>query len=394
MLISADVSLREDYTDNLFLNPFIEEDDFITTISPSFNLHLETSPVEGKLTYGLDYKKYLDHSSEDETDLQDIQRGEMDLTLLPNRDFSIALYGNIDRVTIDERGPESERNSLVNMSNRYLVKVRPNYRRKFTPTLTGELAYQFDMTDYESPAGDDTLGHTIELILEKKMSNTLKTDLKGSWSKQEDDFSADYQRQDLTLGSDWKANPSLGIVARVGGIRLDYDNEDASIYGIGKLEVSIGELKPWQTVLSYGQDYLLSSNDGLMQSRTAEARLVRDGRLRGELSVYQTINDFQSVDRKDEYDGTRLKLGYDLSRSLVAILNGNYRYQNYQPENEGGHRYGGGGECAYLWKNYRIAFGYAYTENRSTVAINSYRENLFYLQGSFSFGSKPVDIGE
>jgi len=394
MLLSADISLREEFTDNVFLDPNREQDDLITTVAPSFSLQLDSKAVDGKLTYGLEYKKYLDNTSEDETDLQDIQRGDMDLVLLPNREFSIHLNGSIDRVTIDERRQTSERASLVNMSNQYRLMVRPNYRHKFSPTLTGELAYRYDRVDYESSAGDDTYSHTVELLLEKELTSSLSSDLTGSASSFKDDFNPDYDRQDLRLGLEWTANPSLKVAGEGGAVRLDYHDRYAETHGVGKLEVSIGDYKPWQAVFSYGQDYDLSTDDGLIEKREGEARLMRKGRLSGAWSLYQRIEDYQSVDREDKYYGTTLTVGYQLSRTFEASVSGNYRYQKFFPENERGHRYGGSAELAQIGKIYRIAVGYAYTENRASPDTSSYRENLYYLEGRLHFGTPPAHLGE
>jgi len=394
MILSTDISLREEFTDNVFLDPNREQDDLITTVAPSLSLQLDSRPVDGKLTYGLEYKKYMDNTSEDETDLQDIQRGDMDLVLFPDREFSIRLNGSIDRVTIDERRQTSERASLVNMSNQYRLMVRPNYRRRFSPTLTGELAYQYDLINYESSEGDDSYSHTLELLVEKALTSSLSSDLSGSLSSFKDDFNPDYERQDLRLGLEWSANPSLKVVARGGAIRLDYDDRSAVTRGVGKLALSIGASKPWQAVFSYGQDYELSNDDGLIEKRKAEAQLTRKGRLSGALSLYQTKDDYQSADREDKYYGTTLTVGYQLSRSLEASVSGHYRYQKFQPEDESGHRYGGSAELAQTGKIYRIALGYAYTENRSSPDVNSYRENLFYLEGRLHFGTSAAHAGE
>jgi len=394
MSVASSITLREEYTDNVFLDPFREQDDLISTLAPSLILGLDNRLVTGELTYGLEFRKYLDHDGLDETALKDIQRGQMDLILLPTGDFSILAHGIIDRVVIDDRREISDRTSLVNKTNRSLVRLRPQYRRNFTPTLTGELAFPFDKTRYESSAGDDTQGYGVELLIEKSLSPRLDSDLKGTWSRQKADLTEDYRRLDLTLGCRWNPNPAWGLTARGGAIQLDYDHRDAAVYGLGTLELTFGESKPWQLVLLGSQDYLQSADDGLKRRRNAELRLVREARLSGELVFYQLLDNFQAVDREDRYYGGRMEVGYRFSRALEGSLRGHYRYQKYLPENERGHRYGGGGELAFSGKIYRIAVGYTYTENTSSISANSYRENLVYLEGHLTFGTRPPARGE
>lgn len=100
----AGIRLREEYNDNIYLASDNREDDFITTISPSFKLKYDISTVDLNLDYGLNFRLYADHSKENETSFERSQRANFQTNFLLYKDvLSLSLSDEYSRVPIDQR---------------------------------------------------------------------------------------------------------------------------------------------------------------------------------------------------------------------------------------------------------------------------------------------------
>lgn len=122
------LSLSEEYNDNIFLAPANLESDFITTIIPGISLDWVAKAASLKLDYSLEFRKYAENDSQDQTAIKDIQRGLALGQLFPGRDFSITALQDFSTEAVDSRLPSVADNTNVNRTNVSRSIINPLYR--------------------------------------------------------------------------------------------------------------------------------------------------------------------------------------------------------------------------------------------------------------------------
>ncbi|GAB4554250.1 MAG: hypothetical protein Tsb0017_06310 [Geothermobacteraceae bacterium] len=393
VFVETSLHLRGEATDNVFLVPDREDSDFITTLEPALVLGLDTRRLAGDIRYGLSLVKYLDHENEDETALKDIQRGAVNLTLLPGEALSFIGEGTIDRVTIDERGVQSTRPTRTNRTTRYQASVGPSLRYRVSSSLSLIGDYRYQVEEFVDPAGDDRTGQVVSLMVYKRFSDRFACSLTGRGEWQNLDFTSDYDAQTLHAGIEAKPMRLVELNVRGGATRIELDGRDDTTSTTGDGKLLIGDGNPWLLTLAGRQSYSNSVDEGVKKHRVIEASIGRSGRLHGSVTLFQNRDAFEEIVREDKVRGIRGEIALDIGKSVTVKVKGLYQYQEYQPDNEKGHRYDVGPELAWTRRWLTLAVGYHHNANRSNLPVNDYRESVVYLDVRLNWGTKRPETG-
>jgi hypothetical protein len=382
--------VREEFTDNLFLEADDEESDFITTVAPGVLLSYDARLLDLELDYSLHFLQYLHHDEEDETSLSDTQRIRFSGVFLPEHDFSVTVLDEYQRVTIDSRRQVVDDNPFVNKSNRNRLALNPEYRCRRFATFVPVVGYRYERLDYDKPEGDDSERHDFYADLEMKLNPKMTATLGYGYSiyqaqENADDEDEDYKRQDLTGRLDYRISPAVTLHAGVGSAWIDYrerSDEQALTWDVA---LAWEPETRWQAGLSYKEDFVVSVNEGLTKSRRAEAFIRHLERLPWELTLYAEKQDYRTEDREDRSAGANAKLSFPFTDRLVLDLTGEGSFWRFLPEDEDVFRYGAGLVLSYQMKFGLLSAGYRYRESSSDVDENDYQSNLAYVQLSLTF---------
>ncbi len=377
--------VREEFTDNLYLDDVDEESDFITTVAPGVLLRYDARLLDLELDYSLHFLQYLHHNEEDETSLKDTQRVRFQGELLPDQDFSLSVIDEYQRVTIDNRRQVVDDNPLVNKSNRNRLVVNPEYRSGYFTTFTPIVGYRFEKLDYDSPEGDDSDFHQFYADLEKRLNPKMTGTLGYRYGIYQSRTEDDYQRQDLTGRLDYRLSPELTLTGGAGSAWINYKErrgEQAVIWDV-VLEWQPGPR--WRAGLSCSEDFALSVNEGLSKILRAEAFFGYLERLPSEVRVYAERQDYVTEDREDRSVGLNVRVSVPFHSRISLDFTGESSLWRFLPEDEDVFRYGAGLALSYRIKYGVLSVGYRYRESDSDLDENDYQSNLAFVQAELSY---------
>jgi hypothetical protein len=414
------ISVREEYNDNIFLSDKDKESDFITTLIPGISLNWESPSAKLMLDYSLDYTKYKDNSSEDQTKIKDTQRGLAVGELFPGRDFSVDLLQEFSSVVVDERRPSNEQNTTVNSTTRSQSIINPHYRHNFSPTLMSYLDYRFDHLEYTSSQGDDHTGHSGRLELKKLLGPRFETMLGGDIGTVNNKISPDYDRYSAYTGASFIATPRLTLNAVAGHSWLDFKDQDNDETFVGDAMARLLISKEIGVAAGFTQDLGFSTEDGIYRRKVgrfvfgwnlSDGRYVGDsqyawgnkypktgnallmgrdfGKVQQPISVQTTIytskKEYYTVSREDRDSGIVLRGNLLLGEGWRLLAGGQLAEQKFDPESEKVKRYGVNGGLEYSRKIFVVSGNYYFSDYDSDVDGNDYVNNVFYLQLTVQF---------
>lgn len=389
--IEPRLHLREEFTDNLFLDDRDEESDFITTINPGILLRYDARLLELELDYGLNFLKYLHHDEKDETSLSDTQRIQLSSVFLPGQDFSVTVLDEYQRVTIDSQRQVDEDSPFVNKSNRNRLVINPEYRSSYFRTFTPSAGYRYEKIDYDKAEGDDSDSHEVYLDLRKQLSSKVDLTLGGSQKfyradrDQDTGLDEDYDRLDVTGRLDYRLSRALTLRAGGGRGWIDYKDQDNEQSLLWDLALDYQPGSRWRTGLAYKEDFSQSVNEGLTRSKRFEASFDYLERLPVSLLLYADKQDYQTEDREDRSVGGNFKLTIPFANRLVLDFISEASVWRFRPEDEDAFRYGAGLAASYPFKFGTLSAGYRYRASNSDVDENDYKSNVVYVQAALKF---------
>lgn len=164
--VTATVSLKQEYTDNLFFTSYDREEDFISTVSPGLGLINNTERLKSELKVRLDSLYYMENSDLDSID-QDYS-GSLRYALSPRANvFTSAQYIRDSRSDRDfiETGLITR---AVNR-DRYIYRLGGDY--VLTELMGIQLKYGYDADAYDSEGYSDYQSHDIACTLTRDMSD-------------------------------------------------------------------------------------------------------------------------------------------------------------------------------------------------------------------------------
>jgi len=394
------LSLSEEYNDNIYLDPSgEEEDDWITTVEPGIKLIYDGSRLNADIDYSLRFRDYRDHSDEDETRFSDIQRLSSRATLFPRNNFQILAQGDISRVIVDESERNSEENEFVNRATLFHFSINPKYVWRPVSTLQTVVGYKYEQATYSQIEGSDYLPgdeptdwfeHSANLDISKQFGSRTGVSLgyrftdhhyKDSNNNEDEE---DFRRHDILAGIQRRFGKRITL--NLGGGLVYFDFDDSGSYnGYSWLTELNWEIShSLDLAFDYTRDYTVSVSRGL--SRSQEATLLIDYHRRLSMSIetfarrsrYSEDGDeFKpDSDNQDQSVGARFNLSYPLSKRLSFILNSDYAYEEYDPDDEDVDVYGLGTALQYDLKHLSFNLSYKWRDYNSNFNENDYRNNI------------------
>ena len=389
--IEPRLQLREEFTDNLFLDDRDEESDFITTIDPGVVLSYQARLLELDLDYSLHFLKYLHHDEKDETSLSDTQRVQFRSLFLPGRDLTVTVLDEYQRVTIDDRRQVDEDSPFVNKSNRNKLVINPEYRSGYFSTFTPVAGYRFEKLDYDEPEGDDSDSHEVYVDLRKQLNSkvdlTLGANQKFYRADRDEDTGQDedYDRLDVTGRLDYRISPALTLRAGGGNSWIDYRDRGDEQSLLWDLALDYQPGSRWRAGIAYREDFTQSVNEGLTRSKRLEAAFDYLERLPTSLLLFAEKQDYQTEDREDRSVGGNFKVTIPFASRLTLDLTGEASAWRFQPEDEDQFRYGAGLAASYPFRFGTLSAGYRYRATNSDLDENDYKSNVVYIQAGLTF---------
>ena len=388
------LGFREEYDDNIFLTPFAEESDFITTVNPGLAMRWDARHFTLVLDYGLEFLFYRDHPEFDETSVGDTQRARAEAEILPGKSFSIRILDEYKRIPIDLRRPAVETNPIVNKTNVNRFLLNPRYRLGKLPALEATMGYQYQEFSYDSPAGDDNSSHALTLALARQMSERLTLTLNAAQHFHQADTNEDFRRQDLRAGFTFKVGPRLTLRWDGGVSRIDFKERDDATTSVGSAGADLKATPRLTFGLAYSEYFSVLADDGLSKTRLARGTVGHAGKIRTDFSLFAQEEEFQAVDRKDREVGGALSLRIPLRERLDLRLHGRLAFLEFLPEDEDVRRRSAGAALEYRRGLFTLALGYDHHESKSDLDLNEYRSNIVFLAAKVTFWRSLTEYQE
>jgi predicted porin len=402
--VEPSLTVREEYDDNIFLDPDDEESDFLTTVNPGLAARWDARYFNLVLDYGLELLYYRDHSEFDETSLSDTQRARAEMEILPEKSFSVRVLEEYYRTAVDLRRPAVETNPIVNKTNVNHFLVSPSYRLGKLPSLQATFAYQYDKYDYSPTDGDDTEGddtegddnltHTLSLNLARQMSERLVLTLNSAQLFHQAETDDDFRRQDLTAGFNFKAGPKLTLRGDGGVSWVDFKDRDDETSNLWDLGADLRATPRLTFSLAYSEGYSILADDGLSKTRLASGTVGYQGKIRTDFRLFAQEEDFQTEDRKDRSAGGALTLRIPLGERLDLRLHGRLAYLEFLPEDDDVRRASAGAALEYQRGLFKVSLGYNHHDSQADQDNDEYRNNIVFLMASVTFWRSLTDYQE
>ena len=179
--LTKGITLHQEYNDNVDLDSEDEEDDFITTITPSLGLTWKVSDVDLSLNLSLDIKEYWKNTEDDSVNANAAEASTLNSTFdLYRGVVFLRIADTFSRVTIDEGEEGGQGSNVTNQTDSNLLIINPYLQ--FTPLsdLQIKLGYSYENQWYEDEDGDDAESHIYDLVMTKSITERVVASLSGS----------------------------------------------------------------------------------------------------------------------------------------------------------------------------------------------------------------------
>ncbi|MBN1142680.1 MAG: TIGR03016 family PEP-CTERM system-associated outer membrane protein [Deltaproteobacteria bacterium] len=391
------LTVSEEYNDNIDLveDKDEDDDDFITVISPGILVTYNSAYFVLNGDYSLVYRKYRDHTEEDETEFKDIQRGLVSGDILPNHDFSIHVSNEWSRVVIDERRPSSEENLSENRTTLSHFIVNPRYRFRRIPTYELAFDYLYENLRYDAPEGDDYQSHEAGVELTKSFGPRLSASLGyrfRAYLGDDELENPDYLRHDAFAGLRIQLGPDLTLSGRGGKAWLKYDYDETMEDREDRYDTLIWSAAAeyrlsgrFVALLEYSEDFTDSVDEGIVKDREGRLRLNYLGRFPVTLEGFHRRGEYQLTDREEKETGGLLTATVPVMNRLSLLLGGDYSYHEYEPEGEEVDEYGGRAALELTTRYLTVTLSYAYREWDSNLEGESYTNNIAFLSARLHY---------
>ncbi len=392
--LTPGVSLQVEYNDNIYLTDQDKVDDLSTIIVPNIMLKMKRKYLHTDLNYSLVFKKYLNETSLDDDNFKDIHRGNISGEFLPESNFSIPFEGSIARVQIDNRGADVTENDNVNVTTQYNGLVRPRYKYRLTPKVTGELAYQLSTSQYSNTSNNDSLdavaNNTVDqdaiLQMDFAYSEQLKLQLETYYNWHDSDGFDDSEMWHSLAGFVWVPITYWSLEAKAGKAITYVDNGGDTLNDtLARVILKYSQPEKLSFFTSYIKDVNTSIDQGRYKWWEVSGGASYESRISGDLRVYTLKNTYEFVDREDEIYGVNTLVGYDLTPELYTKLFADYSHRTYKPDNEKVHRYRAGLSLTRKFEHASISIRYAFNFNDSDQSGNDYKSNSVLLSYDVKF---------
>lgn len=171
--------IRELFTDNVLLTSSGRKSDFLTTISPGFNVRGQGARTRLDLDYSFDYDLYARSSSLN--GLRNNLTGTGNAELLQRSVFvDVSAFAGQDRISATGGSSAVDRRLATNSTQAYSYSISPYWMARYGPYATSNVRYRFAQYFSQNNSTSVTATNTLAPV-----SNTTLNDLTGSLSSGE-----------------------------------------------------------------------------------------------------------------------------------------------------------------------------------------------------------------
>ncbi|MBT1074675.1 TIGR03016 family PEP-CTERM system-associated outer membrane protein [Geobacter grbiciae] len=394
--LTPNLTIREEYNDNIDLTNENRRDDFITTIVPSLNALIDTNLLKLNLDYGLYFKLFAKHSEKDDTSLARTQRIRLDSTFNPIRDILFLKMSDVyARVPIDDRRQVAVGNDFVNTTDSNIFTANPYLVYPITSSISLTAGYTYKNTWYNDPLGQSAQDHTVTGRLTKSFGERLsiygeyayRTHLPKDNFRNNMEFNSlypvtingmtgildaeqlseqstgwyGYDTHTGMVGAVLQVTPKLTLNGSVGKTYYYYKSGTQTelrhlydfVTGAYKGDnLSTQQISPANTnsliwnaqanyLLSdrfsleahYSRDFTDSVDQGVYKRDTVGGSVKYNHAIEAALGGFYTTSKYETEDRKDTSTGATMTARIPLGANLAANLLGNYTHYKFSPDN-------------------------------------------------------------
>jgi len=386
-ILKKSLHVREEYNDNIFLSEDNRQEDFITTIRPSFKLVYTVPRVELAVDYGLNIRLYADHTDQNDTTLNRAQEAKLDTTLSLYKDlFFLKVYDEYTRVPIDQRQQVAIGNALVNMTDMNHLVVNPYVLYPVTGTLSAKASYIYEDRWYRDNPNSDFFNHELSLALIKELSQKVSSSVSYSYLFHRPKLFADrYNSQSATVGIEYQVTPKLLLSGSGGNSWIDYDSGMSSSDAIWNAALRYLVSARAAVSASFSEKFGTAVLLGTYKQRKASVLLEYTGTVPLTLTFFRNVDTYELVDREDDGTGAGVGSTFLLSPRLKGTVTANYTHYKFKPENNEIDRVGAGFSLVYEGRIGNASVGYTHNLSDATAAGASFRNNIIWAQAGATF---------
>ena len=389
--INTSIDLGQEYNNNIFLDPAVKEDDFITTVFPTLELqYVRSKYLNIELEYGLRYLFYRHHSELNDTGTKETQNAQLQAQIKPSDNLLIDISDIYERVPVDIRREVAEGNVFFNKTERNTFTVSSSMTLRMTPFVTQTIGYRYinvwqgddDLVDSES--------HFVYTYFNNRISSRINGTVKYEYLtydanlKNNQDEISDYARHQGSLKIQYRLSSQLNINAQVGQSWVDFNREDdvnITFWNAG-IEYSFGSSS---VSVSYILSLEDSAKDGAFKNIRTDFSFVTGRAFSLTINPYYVTGKYLNVDREDEILGANLSISRSLSEKVNARLKGRLEKLSFLPEDEEVARYNAEISIDHiLSRSISTNFGYTYNRSNSNIDANDYDNHIVRVKATLS----------
>ena len=314
--LTPGVELRQEYDDNIYLEADDEEDDFITTVTPSLLMAWESPRIDLSLSARINFQKYYDHTDEDRIGPGEADQGSTFNALVkvyPEVLF-LRVTDSYQRVPIDEGDRGGEGNNVVNLTDSNRLAINPYLQFEPMSDLQVKLGYTYENLWYgqessdnpeedDDNQGDDSESHIYNLTLTKALSSTVTLTLDGEHLEYRpknpedtyvggEDGTYEYDRDSVRGGLSYQASKRLTLKGGYGHAWVDYEfgyDEDSAVWDVSADYEFSDTMKAG---VAFSSDYTVTVEDGPSERTMYSAYVAYDKRIKLRASAFINTDEY------------------------------------------------------------------------------------------------------
>jgi len=386
--IQPELSLSEEYNDNIFLTPTNREQDYISQAVPAINLVYKTDLWDWNVYGAYIYRYYLNRTlTSDETYSVDVQNK----TQLIDNTLFVVLSDDYRRVSLDVTRDYTQESLSVNQSDQNVFTVNPYIIARNATRSAFVLGYQFDSTWYKNSDGVNTTEQSEYAEVTTALSSRT-TFTAGARYLQNVNNVDTYDKLDIYAGPQYTYAPNSYLYIILGNSLLDFEMPGQTRVHTSQLFWNAGIKHQYSTMTVAFHTDISYIPDPLLVVRRADsylASLIKETsrttiEVRGGMIEYRNPATKNLEDTSYKIEGLvtyslspKSKVGFDVS--VQRLLD----YLNYSTEDLyiNSLRF----EHKFLEK-LTLALGYEYTNVRNPeVYTSNYYNNRFTAEVKMTF---------
>ncbi|HEX8949488.1 MAG TPA: TIGR03016 family PEP-CTERM system-associated outer membrane protein [Dissulfurispiraceae bacterium] len=387
--IQPAINLSEEYNDNIYLSNENKTADYITWVNPSIALKYEAPLWTWDARYAFDYLYYARRSRHDDR-LHSLNIGGL-INVLKDRAF-LKLGEDYNRVSLDITRDLTKESPFLNLSDRNLFTLNPYFILKPSERVSITTGYIYANTWYKERAGVSKVNHIVSIEPSYELSPKLSFSAGYRYTREDSD-TADFDRNDLYLGSKCEYAGGSNVFFRVGNSWLKFPGiRDTSnvFWNAGITHNFTHFTGSLETSSDYTENPL-----GTVEKTTTYLAAIRREFKRTALNISIALTEYKDPETR-QFDtrkyGTTGSVRYEISSKATGALDLTVEKLEDKVVNSYIRRYLVGLKLDYLfWKDTTLDFSYNYTDSHSPkILSDKYKNNRLFIGIRKSFWAGPI----